>query len=91
MKAAVLTCQMADGTLRSVPEVSLVPLIETARGVRSSGMLEGQAVVAGIVICSWKPMPVMQFRCKSEDQKKTEADAEKVAKAKAKAKAKEIK
>jgi hypothetical protein len=88
MKAAVLTCQMADGSLKSVPEVSLIPVIEAARGVRNSGMLEGKAVVSGIVLCSWKPMPVMQFRCKSEAQKKAEADAEKAARAKARAEAK---
>lgn len=64
MKVAVLTCEMLEnGLLRSEAANSLVPIIEKARQVRDSGMLNGDAVRCGIVQASWQPAPAMKFRC----------------------------
>jgi len=63
MKAAAVICQMRNGEFQSIPGGSLVPVLDAARKIRDSGVLNGEAVVGGVVICSWQPTPAMKFRC----------------------------
>jgi hypothetical protein len=63
MKVAVMTCKMADGRLKSVPNVSVAPLIEAAREIRKTCMLEDEPVASVNVMTSWHLLPVMDFNC----------------------------
>ena len=64
MKVAVLTCEILEsGLLKSEAAASLVPVLEKARQVRNSGLLNGEPVKCGLVQASWQPAPAMKFRC----------------------------
>lgn len=64
MKVATLTCEMLEGgLLKSEAASSLVPILEKARIVRNSGLLDGEPVRCGLVQASWQPAPIMKFRC----------------------------
>ncbi len=71
MKSATLIVWPAakDGSLRSVSNVSVEPIIALAKKVRDEGALDGQLVTHGHIQHSQRPYPFMQFRAKKHAQK----------------------
>lgn len=53
------------GELRSVSNVSVVPVIELAKRVRDTGLLNGEPVTHGHVVQSTRPGPFMRFKAKA--------------------------
>lgn len=65
MDVSVLVCKLRNGSLVSVPEISVVPNLERAKQIRLTGMLDGQSVERGIVLNSDRP--VRTFICGKEE------------------------
>jgi hypothetical protein len=63
MQHAELTCLMRDGSLATVANTSLEPILEVARKARDTGLLDGNPVHAGQVLCSWALNPCLEFHC----------------------------
>ena len=67
MKSATLVCWPANdlGELRSVSNVSVLPMIEMAKRVRDTGLLNGEVIQYGHVVQSTRPGHFMRFRAKA--------------------------
>jgi hypothetical protein len=71
MKHAALIVHLADkkGSMHAIPGQSVVPLVNLAREIRETGLLDiggknPAKVVGGVVIADWLNSPAIKFRCK---------------------------
>lgn len=87
-KAAVLICEMENGGLTAIPEVSMVPLLEIRKKIQLTGMLDKKPVKSGMILASWKLMAQGRFTCETPEQKKARETKEAKSKADLEAKVK---
>lgn len=64
MKSVVLVCKVRGReAFKCFAAGTSAPVEEFARGVRESGLFDGEPVEGGVVLHTERPMPVMRFKC----------------------------
>lgn len=71
MKSAALIVHLADkkGSMHAIPGTSVLPLVNLARNIRETGLLDigGKnpvKVAGGVVLADWMNSPAIRFTCK---------------------------